>query len=110
MNSINPLHQNCCFWEEREKSFLLNPTKIEYELDENSFFYLCSGRDIAKCPWSVIIEMHGGNIEYLWTSLSQGTIFVLYSRAFAPVTLRVSEIPCRLGMWMRNEVENYDVI
>ena len=29
---------------------------------------------------------------------AQGTIFVLYLRAFAPVTLRVSEIPCRLGM------------
>ena len=30
--------------------------------------------------------------------IDQGTIFVLYSSAFAPVTLRVSEIPCRLGM------------
>ena len=37
-----------------------------------------------------------GNCLFLTTF--QGTIFVLYSRAFAPVTLRVSEIPCRLGM------------
>ena len=36
----------------------------------------------------------------------QGTIFLLYFHAFAPVTLRVSEISCRLGMQMRKEVEN----
>ena len=54
---------------------------------------LCQFRDNAILKQKVSIQ----NISVLFSSI-QGTIFMLFLRPVGPVTLRDSEIPCRLRM------------